>query len=492
MFGSKLYFRTFAISNIMKTRKRMNPAKLMLSIAMTAISLTAPTADASEAAILSPDGINDLALLYIGSNHRSKWDKEILRPYVVHTYPDGHSSWMFDGFLMVEFVLFSEDGSQSFSIDGDWPYGTPAMKSHWEYMLEHQLGLESNTGCKAIDELITELTPELGAPSRKHKVVMSVPVPTKATQVWGKIDGKNMNFELVEDRITAINWYVDHVVEKWNKAGFKNLELAGIYWTQEAPEYGGATGNMATAVNKHAHELGLKTYWIPYFSVASRSKWAEMGFDVAYTQPNYAFTTTVPYTQLEEAVESSFELGLGVEMEMEGYNFTNVNGTIQKSPAPSCGLYDISPVFWGRVKDYIDVFESHEAFGFLPVAYYAGYQAFYDYETSGNPRDKELMDRMASIMEHRHIVTEWYEPKQAGIDEIVNDSDIAYGGDGYIYIDDRAGNAAIYSLDGRCIYNGSTAGQAGTERLSYGISVSCLPGVYLVRSGAKTVKVLVK
>lgn len=205
----------------------MNPAKLMLSIAMTAISLTAPTADASEAAILSSDEINDLALLYIGSNHRSKWDKEILRPYVVHTYPDGHSSWMFDGFLMVEFVLFSEDGSQNFSIDGDWPYGMPAMKSHWEYILEHQLGLESNTGCKAIDE-------------------------------------------------------------------------------------------------------------------------------------------------------------------------------------------------------------------------------------------------------------------------IVNDSDIAYGGDCYIYIDDRAGNAAIYSLDGRCIYNGSSADQAGTERLSYGLSVSCLPGVYLVRSGAKTVKVLVK
>lgn len=75
----------------MKIRKRMNPAKLMLSIAMTSISLTAPTAGASEAAILSSDEINDLALLYIGSNHRSKWDKEILRPYVVHTYPDGHS-----------------------------------------------------------------------------------------------------------------------------------------------------------------------------------------------------------------------------------------------------------------------------------------------------------------------------------------------------------------------------------------------------------------
>lgn len=468
----------------------MKLKKLLLSSVLLASTMVSQAAtDPEKFANLSSEDINDLPLLYIGSNHRSKWDKEILKPYVVHTYPDGHSSWMFDGFLMVEFVIYSEDGTYSYAIDGDWPYGDASNKEHWEYMLEHQLGLESTTGCKAIDELIEEYTPILGAPSRRHQVVMSLPVPTTATQMWGEINGVKMNFEKTEDRITAIKWYIDRVLEEWDKAAFKNLDLVGVYWTQEAPSFSNPTGTMAQKVNDYAHSLGLKTYWIPYYKVGSRGDWREMNFDVAYTQPSYAFTTDVPYEQLEDAVNSSFELGLGVEMEFEGYNFSNVNGTIQKYAPSSCGLYDVSPVFWLRVKDYIDVFENLGAFDYMPVAYYAGYQAFYDYETSGNPKDKELMDRLAKIIENRHIATDWYTPKDAGIGEAeINDSDIAYGGKGFIYISEDAGdNVCVYTLDGRMIDV-----SANSEQLSYGCTVACATGIYLVKSSKKTVKVVVR
>lgn len=464
---------------------------LLCTVSLSALMSQAAT-DPDKYATLSPDDIHDLPLIYIGSNHRSKWDKEILRPYVVHTFADGHSTWMFDGFLMVEFVVYSEDGSHSYSIDGDWPYGEPGKKEHWEQVLVNQLGLSTGTGCKAIDDLISELIPQLGEPARKHQIVFSLPVPTTATQTWGAIDGRNMNFESTDDRIFAINWYIDRILEKWEEADFKNLELAGVYWTQEAPSYGERTGYMATHVNDYAHSLGLKTYWIPYYSVRDRDKWREMNFDVAYTQPNYAFRTDVPYGQLEDAVDSSFELGLGVEMEFEGYNFTNNGGKIEKYPAPSCGLYDISPVFWNRVKDYIDVFEDLSAFDMLPIAYYAGYQAFYDYETSGNPKDKELMDRMAKLIEERHIITEWYESDNAGIDDVgLSDDSTVWGGDGFIYIsDDACSNTYIYSVDGTMIF--CSAGDYDHQRLSYGRTISARPGVYIVRNNGKTAKIMVK
>jgi len=468
----------------------MKLLKYLLSTALLASTMTSSAAtDPNKYAALVAEEINDLPLIYIGSNHRSKWDKEILKPYVVHTYPDGHSSWMFDGFLMVEFVLYSKDGAQSFAIDGGWPYGEPARKEHWEYMLEHQLGLATNTGCKAIDDLISEYLPILGAPSHRHQVVMSLPVPTMATQVWGEINGRKMNFENIHDRIFAINWYIDLIMEKWKDADFKNLDLAGVYWTQEAPEYGSGTGQMATEVNEYAHSLGLKTYWIPYYKVKDRDKWREMNFDIAYTQPSYAFNTDVPISQLEDAVNSSFDLGLGVEMEFEGYNFTNVNGSLIKTPAYSCGLYDVSPTFWNRVKDYIDIFETLGAFEMMPIAYYAGYQAFYDYETSGNPKDKELMDRIAKLMEERHIVTEWYTPNAAGIEDAeLHDSDIAYGGKGYIYISNDAGDSVeAYAIDGRKI-----SGNAETEGLNYGYTIACQPGIYVVKSEKKSVKVIVR
>ena len=44
----------------------------------------------------------DLALIWIGGRHRPDWNKELFTPYLVHEFPDGHKSWVFDGFLMLE------------------------------------------------------------------------------------------------------------------------------------------------------------------------------------------------------------------------------------------------------------------------------------------------------------------------------------------------------------------------------------------------------
>ena len=46
--------------------------------------------------------IDDLALIWVGSRHRPDWNKELFTQYLVHEYPDGHKSWLFDGFLMID------------------------------------------------------------------------------------------------------------------------------------------------------------------------------------------------------------------------------------------------------------------------------------------------------------------------------------------------------------------------------------------------------
>ena len=50
------------------------------------------------------DTVSDMALIYQGGTHRPDWTEDELRPYVVHTFADGHTDWFFDSFLFFEFT----------------------------------------------------------------------------------------------------------------------------------------------------------------------------------------------------------------------------------------------------------------------------------------------------------------------------------------------------------------------------------------------------
>lgn len=441
----------------------------------------------SSAKLSEVTDINDLALIYIGSQHRPDWDKELFRPYVVHEYADGRKSWMFDGFLMIEFMKWNKNGVQvSFG-----EYNSDAsQKEDWIDLLDVQLGTYTGQGCRALDDLIGELIPQLGQPGYKHKVVLTMPsAEAKSGNTWGELNGRSLNFTSSSDCILALKWYADLIEQKWKEAGFKNLELEGVYWVKES--FSGVDRTIVTEANDYFRtKKGFNVFWIPYFTATSRFEWADLGIDVAYLQPNYYFKETTPISQLQQAVEDAWEHGLGLEMEFEGYNYswspsTNVR---TKYTCESCGLYDVSPAFYQRLVDYIDHFEKEAVFTYLPIAYYSGFEAVYDFMTSGNKKDHELMDRLALLMNARHVDNGWDKEPTAGIDNVTTgDNTIAYAVDGGIYISDSAADAvSIYTTDGRQVY------ALDGERLSYGKIYSCPRGVYIVRCGDRAVKVAVR
>lgn len=437
------------------------------------------------------DDINDLALIYIGGRHRPAWNKNLFKPYVVHTYPDGHKSWMFDGFLMIEFMTQDESGKQSVSF-GEYNAAC-ATKEDWEWLLEQQLGTSSGLGCKALDELIEELKSELGTPNHKHKVVLTVPIPNQATLVWGRLDGVALNFANIDDKVKAMKWFADYMKDKWAEANFKNLDLEGVYWVSET--MGNGNDQLAKRMNAYYHSVGLKSYWIPYFKATGRTQWEELGFSIAYTQPNYYFRTTVPIEQLQDAIGDSNVYGLGLEMEFEGYNFSYAGPgrPLNRITPSNCGLYGNSPEFYQRLVDYIDWFEAYGVFDSSAISYYSGFQGVYDFENSGHPKDKELMNRLAEHLQRRHVEAGWHKDP-AGVDNIaVPDYKIAYAVEGGIYIADNAGNdVKVFNIDGRLVYSRDNAAADGVDRLHYGITVNCRPGIYIVSSPVKSVKVIVK
>lgn len=436
--------------------------------------------------------VDDMALIWIGGRHRPDWNKELFTPYLVHDFEDGHRSWLFDGFLMLESHIQTPDGSVSYS------YGEaqliPADKELWEMLLTRQLGVDTGLGCKALDDRIGELIPELGQPSYKHKVVMMTPVPMiQSARNWGDIDGTTLNFERLDDRIIAIKWYVDQLIERWNAADFKNIELAGVYWLRESVNTAINEHLMAIAANEYIHSKGLLSYWIPYFKATNYEKWQDYGFDQVYLQPNYVFSLDRPDSQLDTAIDDAYEHDLGLEMEFEGNIIEGLDDKRVVKPQWNSCLYDHSKDYFARFERYVKRFEEEAVFGMMPLAYYNGYQAIYDFANSKNPKDRELLDQLSSNIESRHIESGWYDPANAGVSEITSPTSLnVYGLDGAIYVGDSCPDVKVYSIDGRLFINLDNMTAKADTDYAYGTAYPCPAGIYIVRSGNVCKKIVVR
>lgn len=459
------------------------------TLLFTVLSMLASTAYAA-GQFSDVTDIDDLALIYIGSQNRPEWTKEKFQPYIIHSYPDGTQSWMFDGFLLLDYMMYDENGMQvglgEDNVD-------PSRRVHWERLIDVQFGQDNCTGLTALDELIGELLPSLGNPGHKHKIVFNVPVPHTPSQIWGKIDGESINTSTDAGKLKAMKWYADEFLKRWNEAAFKNIELDGIYWTKES-FYESYWNSVVPDANDYFHSLGLKVYWIPYLNAYGTDNWKKWGMDIAYIQPGYFFKTDREYDRLVNAVENAWEKDMGLEMEFEGINYgynTVTQQTYTYIPENS-GLHAHHPEFYQRFVDYLDYFEQELVFDYMPVAYYNGRQAVFDFCNSKDPMDQNVMNRLALILNKRHIETGWdTPPRTAGINDPTAPSLMAYAVDGGIYIDsDAISDAAIYTVEGRLVYRAEKSSDAAITRRS--VTVSCSPGIYIVRAGGRSVKVCVR
>lgn len=352
--------------------------------------LPQPPTEGNEPAVCAKN-ISDLALIYAGNSRRPAWTKEELTPYVTHKYADGTEDWFFDGFLFLEFdnnngIQFQNGGGLS-----------PATQKDWIWLLDQMFA--QNKKLDALDKLISDKKKTLGEPPLRHKVVIASCAPSKnkngswsARNSWGTVDGKNLYFASKNDRVTAVKWYIDNIIERWNAAGFKNIDLDGIYWLEEGLY---SNGEIVPEINDYIHSKGMRSYWIPYYLNNEQywSKWKDTyKFDACYIQPNYAFYkndgTLHPYSLLEETVDAAKACGAGLELEFE---------TQEKSNA----LHSVNPTLHQHINDYMDVYESKGVFDNMPVAYYTGTQGLIHMDKSTDPVDHQTIDRMARIVAKR-------------------------------------------------------------------------------------------
>lgn len=433
--------------------------KQLLTVTLATLILNSNPADAQTVVnSFAVDPLtSDMALIYMGDpTTRPVWNKTAFKPHVVHSYADGRDrTWFFDSFLFLE---FSYKGRR---IDNS--AGTGATQTDWEDLFKFQMGLtNSNEGMLQLDDYIETLKQSLGEPAfGKHKIVMQLPTAHSDQTNWGTVSGQPMNFTKEADRVTAMKWGVDKIVELWNSCKFKNLELVGVYCVDENMN---SVGSLFKAVSPYIHQKGLKLYWIPYYTNnPTKNTWADNGVDVAYQQPNYYFNKNIYKTQLKAAIGDAKKYGLGLELEFHPDALWDYNRTSDETDnsVPS------KASFYTRLKDYIDEFENYGVFENSAIAYYSGNNGFNKFYYSETPQDAELMDRLAALIDKRHT------NNNAGLNSVLADkadNNFVIAGKGFIQIAATTPNAAVYNICGSLIHKGSG-------------KINCRPGIYIVTDG---------
>ena len=318
--------------------------------------------------------IRDLALIYQGGTQRIPWTPEQFAPYVVHEFADGHKDWLFDGFLFLEFA----DVPECNFIPGP-SYLRPARKDDWQRYMDRLF--EKGKALDALNTTIENYKATLGKPNFKHKVVLTLPTPIPEQKDWGTLDGKALDMGNTEDAKAACIWYLDALTDRFSKAGLDNLELTGIYWVNEDMRY---LEGFTPLIAPHIHQLGLQFVWIPYFKARGYRQWRELGFDIAYLQPNYFLNRNTTPARIDEACSLARQSGMGLEFECD-------ERALETDPDTA---YDY-------MEAYLDGFWRHHVFTDSALAYYTGNHILLDFVNNPNPRNRRIMDRLAQIIVER-------------------------------------------------------------------------------------------
>lgn len=162
----------------------------------------------------------------------------------------------------------------------------------------------------------------------KVNVILTVPYPDGQQEDFGILESggsplcfsekKAGKVKSAGDRLLAVRWFYDNLMERWDRAGFKYLNLSGIYWYNESMDP--TTPGDVELVQDTARLVrggGLKFFWIPFFGAHGYDLWRTYGFNHAFLQPNFYASNVPPDERMDNAAELAKRYNLGLEIECD-------------------------------------------------------------------------------------------------------------------------------------------------------------------------------
>lgn len=327
--------------------------------------------------IPSADRATDMVLIYHGYKSRPAWDNTDMKPYIFRDN-QGKTEWLFDGFLFLEIFGSRDSVEYDFCIPHDNRMSPD--KSLWEELLKKTFA--KGTGPDAIEETIDSLVRLDIRPPYKRKVMFALPNPQVQCKNWGSVNGKELDCTKVADRLIAVKWYVQNLLDNWNKKNYKYIDLAGFYWLHEQIDSVNQDDILIKEVQTYLNHLGYSLTWIPYYGAEGAERWKEMGFDIAYQQPNYFFNTSSPISIITGAIDFAKKNNMSLEMEFD-----------ERVTDPAYGK---------RFYTYLEQFEEAGAWEQFPIAYYEGGGAWLAMSRSQDPELQKMYTALSDILVRRN------------------------------------------------------------------------------------------
>jgi hypothetical protein len=346
------------------------------------------TEPGSAAQVTDPKEIthpDDLVLIYGGGRHRNPvvWDEGLLSNYVSYADRNGMSDWLFDGFLLLEFMDPKTNGGAgvTYTTGYKWEneYMPSAGKKEWQYLIDYYCAQSSGAG--AIDKAVGTAIKKLGQPKNKRKIVISIPSPIKyeydkagnvtsgKTDYWGELDGKQLDFSKDADRIAACKWYIDETIKAFAARKYENVELCGFYWVAENSSQ---TSTILRSLSDYLISRNYSFNWIPYYNAIGYTQWSSYGFTQAYLQPNYFFNASTPASRLDDACKAAIQYKMGMEIEFDNNALVSYDNRGYK------------------LRDYMEYFKKYKVWDDCRLAYYQCGWSVRDLKNSSNEEDKAL------------------------------------------------------------------------------------------------------
>lgn len=407
-----------------------------------------------------------LIAMYYGRSNREKWTPSTLKDVLTHTHTIGNrkgcTDWFFSSLAYIEFVT----GERHKLCPNSAPGGDqdkPSTKEDWVWLMDRFF---SNTkvevrdkneheGLRGLDDAIEELKETMGTPPRRHKVVLTLPIPyyypaDSSKNHWGTLSRSDipdfndewmdifdihqtLNFDTGQTaaanyrtlanndhREIVMKWYIDKAIARFNAENYENIDLAGFYWVDETLEYPLNSGNRDAIVGdiaEYIHSKGLKVYWIPYVTGLGRFDGDETHIDETYLQTGYFWKDGklkddgINYRDLmmkgtmEYLYKEAVTQGCGLEFEMSSFLFPDFNSSLRFSSMTQAqldgigaSLTNIDSDFMDRLETLTGVFEDEHYFWRRHIAYYLDNNMVLAMSMSPNERVRRFMDRLSEII----------------------------------------------------------------------------------------------
>ena len=366
----------------------------------------------------------DLDLLPGGVANKTPrtWDEDRLKPHVTFTDENGREQWLHEAFLFIGGVD-DERGTILCIPDGN---SKSAGKDSWIDFADYWLA--DGGVVDVLDQTIANGISRIGAPSFRHKIVMTMPDPimleyfsnkNSSTTYWGEAFGRQLDFQNTSDQVLAYRWFIDYVREQWEKAAPKYLELAGFYILSEILVAKPSGWNykykrwdqILPYVSEYLHEMKYALYWIPYYQADGYDMTSQLGIDYTWLQPNkyWDYPEKKQKKYWSWVFNSMSKYGHGMEIEFEGSHGeagwsqyeadvprtsssiletvrtnNDAQGTKKGKPNPQAARNK------ALLREYMNEFKKAGYYGKARIATYSGTNAMYELATSSDQKDKDM------------------------------------------------------------------------------------------------------